>query len=380
MKKIFLAICFWLLATQAHASPLSDLAASMSPGTWAELTTTNQSASFGWPGGNGFVMTYADAAVYDPITETIHFIGSDHGCNYPQTCCPSISPGSPTLWAYKHVRLTLSTNTWEIMPNPSWFSCYGAPPPELGDAHGYDKTAINPTGRKLYRNPYATQRVFQMDLDTNVWAESLPAAPNNGFGCCNAISFFPELGGLVSNEGSGAQMLFNGTSWSYLAGMNNNMASTWMIAEHSDVHNLMLLGGYGTFRNIWKVSSSGVATQLNDWPVVIYRGHGFTGVTTSDPVSGNYLFLTAPDPGISREFWIMNPTVTGGGWTLGPTPPAALTAQNSSIAATPIGKYGVTAFITCKNPGAVCGTYLYKHATSSPDSTPPAMPTGLVVK
>ena len=79
---VFLAIFF--ISQNARATVLGDLAASMQPGDWAEVTNMN-----GFNVGNGdmfgsqqgtmlSILEYCDKAVWDPIGKQFLFLGAAH--------------------------------------------------------------------------------------------------------------------------------------------------------------------------------------------------------------------------------------------------------------------------------------------------------------
>src|SRR5262245_27957842 len=96
LKKAYLSPMFVLfIAAQAHASALSDLAASMQPGTWAELTTNNINPVMrtGASPNNSWMNT----AGWDGNRGILQFLGKDAG---------------PV--GYTHVAYRESNNTWSI--------------------------------------------------------------------------------------------------------------------------------------------------------------------------------------------------------------------------------------------------------------------------
>ena len=130
------AILLWNLAiaTPASATTLGDLAASMQPGTWAQLTTVNINPTLTNTGGaSGFIFGYTDKAVWDPTTRQLLFIGGDHN-------------GTARFVSY-----TDTTNSWQIQTQPSWI------PSTV--MHGYHHTAINAGSGILYHRPYHDQTV-----------------------------------------------------------------------------------------------------------------------------------------------------------------------------------------------------------------------------
>src|SRR5258708_2672736 len=83
-------------------SVLARTAASMAPGTWAQLATNNIVPTLGQTGGaSGFVFGYADKAVWDSTSRRIFYVGSDHFAP---------GPGGPRFVQYDD-----ATNTWSML-------------------------------------------------------------------------------------------------------------------------------------------------------------------------------------------------------------------------------------------------------------------------
>src|SRR2546421_2435389 len=131
---------------------LSNLAASLAPGTWAELTTNNIAPTLAFTGGaSGTTFGFTENGVWDPLSRQFLYIGGDHSPTMPDTC--------PRFVSYLE-----STNTWQMLPEPAWFPC------TPGSAmHGYDHTAIDPIHRNLYHRPYNDMVVRKLDMSTNTW-------------------------------------------------------------------------------------------------------------------------------------------------------------------------------------------------------------------
>jgi chitodextrinase len=326
---------------QAGTSALAQQAASLAPGQWATLVTNNINPTLTNTGGSSnMIFGYADAMKWDPVSRRMLYLGSDHGGN------PTPGPNSN----FRFVAYSEATNAWSVLPNPPWaFTDWATG--RYTDVHGYDKTAINAQARRLYRNPFNSKQIHVYNLDTGAWS-LLPAPPDNGSSCCDAIEYFPELGGLVWSQGTGEQLFFNESNqqWSPL-GSEGSLASTWMFAEYNPVHHVTILGS--STGALFKLSSSGELTPLQDIPVSIYDGSGWNGVVTVDPVSGEYLVLTPP----TREFHAYD--VVSDTWRSDLTPPPA--PGMNAVLGTPIATYGVNAFTHCDNRGS-CGVWLYRHS------------------
>jgi hypothetical protein len=91
MKRFFLLLIFLLcFPALSRASALSDLAASMTPGQWQELTPMT-----GWNNGVGIIedptsnlntiISFTDKAIWDPVTKKLFIWGQSHGTSPPYT-------------------------------------------------------------------------------------------------------------------------------------------------------------------------------------------------------------------------------------------------------------------------------------------------------
>ena len=345
---LFSAIGFWLalfLTTPnlARATALGDLAASMQPGTWAEITTSNMVPSLAnVNGSNGHLLIYTDDMVWNPSTLQAFMIGADH-----------LASQGPQFVSY-----SASTNTWQRLPRPGWLN--------VTFFHGYDHSAIDQARGNLYHRPYSDNVVHKYNIASQTWTQlPNPVFPNNYENCCDALEYFPEMNGLVWVRGNpGEVWLFNEATqqWSRLATVTNG--NTWQQAEYNPIHKVIAFVVGGRF---YKLSTSGQVTQLQAPPVSFYDGSGYVGVFSVDPVSGKYLFLTPT----SRQFYTYDITTDTWQAQSSQTKP---NLSNQGVVATPIATYGVTFFAACSS-SQQCRAYLYKHSTGTgtPSPIPPTV-------
>jgi hypothetical protein len=295
---------------------------------------------------------YTDDIVWDPVTRQLFFAGGDHAA-LPQ-----------------FDRYTESTNQWQEMPRPGWMPS--------STMHGYDHSAIDPQRRFFYHRPFADNSVHRFNIDTGAWSQ-VPAPPSGiGTSCCDALEYFPELGGLVwIHFGYSTVLLFReGTgTWTTLGTASGS--STWQLAEYNPVHKVLL---FSMAENLYQLSppppsnpsAPPTISSPGSLPVPFYDGSGYNGVLTVDPVSGDYLILT---PGTRRLHVYDLPTRSVR--LASSQPPSSPGLANTMVVATPVATFGVVAFVHCS--GAHCGVLLYKHsAGSSPN--PPGPPTNLRVQ
>jgi MYXO-CTERM domain-containing protein len=322
-----------LTAAQATASELEDAVATMTPGTWLELPTQNiAEALLDTGGSSNMIFGYAESMRWDPVSRQAFYLGSDHGGDY-------------RFVAYRE-----SDNSWVVKPFPSW---YTAEPPNYSDAHGYDQTAVDPASRLLFRRPYNGNSVYVWDIDGEAWSQlpDPPFAMEYG-SCCDAIDYFPELGGLVWSRGTDSIWLHD-SDWSLL-GDSNGISGTWLFAEYNPVH-AMLIFGSAQSGMLYHLSSAGEITPAGDLPVSIYDGSAWNGVVTVDPIAGDYLVLTPTN----RELHIYDALTDT--WELAANQPPDLV--DGGLVAAPLDTHGVTMFTHCR--AGTCRVLLYKHSPGS---------------
>lgn len=348
------------LAASAHASALSELAASLAPGQWGVLKPSGASTI-----GGGLITSYGDSASWDPVRRRLHFVGSDH--QFP----------------YDHAVWDEASNAWI-----EGASFPGIPFSTLFVGHAFDGNAADPvTGDVYYRlrddTPGAAGvDIFRFSAAAGSWtpAADNPLETDEGGLPAQGIAYFPELdgGSLVWIVNSGQVYRCQSPcaapgAWSKLADLGEAFG-TWGFAEYNAVRKVVLFGSGATGR-LYKLSSSGAVTRLADLPAAIYDGGGFNGHVAADPVTGTFIVLTAGASKACRTF-----DVDTGVWGSCPAPPAALAGSSAAAA---IAAHGVIAFMACGTASWTCRGELvvYKHAASpSPDRLPPAKPARLVLR
>ncbi|MBI2449166.1 hypothetical protein HYV49_02625, partial [Candidatus Pacearchaeota archaeon] len=323
---------------------LANCAASLAPGEWAELTTNNINPTLDADGSSGFVFGYAESMKWDPVSRKLFYAGGDHGLAYN---------------IYWFVIYDEATNTWS-RNKPPW-----APP---GLLHGYDNSGLDFTRGYFYTRVSESSRVWQRyNISTQTWTP-LPANDLYAYaGCCGGVDYFPEMDALVAVPGSGGIYRFKESlgQWEIIQ-EGLGLSTGWQFAEYNPIHKVVVFGKSGTH---YKLVADGSITQLNPPAVNVYDGSGWNGVFSVDPVSGDYIVLTA---GFSKSRYIYD--VTTDTWTSTSPPPFT----DGAVVAAPIGTYGVIAYVTCRGgSGSLpdCRMYLYKHSPSS-DTIPPLRSNG----
>jgi len=377
---------------------MAILAASMKPGTWAQLQTNN------FKDGNelrsrlgGSALEYTDkAGAWNPVTKSVVLLGSSH----PSRDSPC--PNSRDVFAI----YTSSTNTWAN----NYDSNLRDPCPDFDDAfaknggigHAYRHNTIDPNTGFFYHREFGTGKVMVYKQSANAW--SLGSVINPGsknFQVAGRLAYFPDRNSLVFVDGDwGVWKLSLASGDCY--GTWVERASTFgsgkrpqltgfqgynqynQFNEYSPMcHCLMLGAGNGAGR-FWKMSSSGNFTEMSASPFILSTPQSTNGaVITTDPVTG--LFLV----------WDGNNNAGGVAWQYDPSTDIwTKTGINSPIfpiggggssegdvtqtIAVPIPDYGVVMFIQAGRASG--GTiYLYKHTGGAPaDSRTKETPSSLL--
>jgi len=130
---IILVSCLW--SQLAFGSALSDLANSMQPGSWVQLTTTNfNNGAILRPIATGSILEYQDKAVWNPLNNTLMVFGGSH---------PNGGPGGENRLFAKYSE---SANTW----------VNNLPLPTNDHGHNYHHdTLVAATGDFYHRDYYS---------------------------------------------------------------------------------------------------------------------------------------------------------------------------------------------------------------------------------
>jgi fibronectin type III domain protein len=329
--------------TLAGTSELAMLAASMAAGSWAMLPSNNIDATLLDDGADGNALGYTDGITFDPVTETFLYLGGDHA--------------ALSIFA----TYDAGTNAWSQNPRAPWMPM----PTDFlrGMMHAYHHSAIDPAGRHFYHR--FGSYLHSYNIDTQTWDSPMPAirptAPPFGdyINCCDALEYFPELGGVVwasgdeSAPGAGHVYLYNDAmdQWSVLSS-NVDLSGTWHTASYNPVYKVVIFFSAQT-NKLYKLDSSGQITQISSPPFTVYDGSGYVGVLTVDPVSGKYVALSAT----SRDLYTYDvPTDTWQAQASTNMPDLA----SKPIVATPVAVYGVIFYTACRVANG-CQIYLYKY-------------------
>jgi hypothetical protein len=334
----------------ARASELSDVAAAMPPGSWAEITNMaswNQGsflspAEFGCNDGD-YITQFSEKAAWDPVHQRLLFVGQTHGSCYGGLFV--IYDEGPNAW---------SKGPW--VPG----HCQSGTADEPCFGHGYGHSTADPaTGTFYYRHSYSTD-FYRFDTS---WTQ-LPTPMLQSSQCCGALEFFPERGLVFVDSDWGIHEYDPaGDAWTQLAntsapdavpGLPNLPMPVSNFAQYNAVTHALLLGGGD---NLYLLDPQGAFTTKAAPPVAL----GVTqAVTSADPVTGAYIVLSGEQ--------MYQYDAAADAWTALATPiPSQLTALegvDDGLIATPIPAYGVILYVKYAfNNSAVM---LYKHAAPPP--------------
>jgi hypothetical protein len=285
-------------------SALSTLAASMAPGTWAELSTVGinsallSSGNAGGVGGNN--IPYSNQMGWNPLSREIKLTCSDHGAAY-----------MPEL-TYNE-----ASNSWTVArAGGSWpfgTHAYGhfQVRPDTGDLYSrYNGGGVSTenTHRKLVGSSWSTftsspQVYTQIGVASAWW-------PGGSTGRI-ALSGFGSAGCYIIFEiALGAAMAFDpvANTWTTLT-IPQTMPSLdpyHTVAAYSPQYNCVVYGGGNGNRRLWRLNQNRTITELAACPVDIGVQHANLQV---DPVSGKFLIWGGG--GNARKFYQLDPTGTG---------------------------------------------------------------------
>jgi hypothetical protein len=389
-------IGFWLALfltspNLARATVLSDLAASMQPGTWAQLTGSNAGLlSQQWAPSYGHGYDDGNMAWNSKKRMILHAT-AEHG---PYANCNSFPNPPGTCWKAL-MTYTESTNTWTV----------GGPiPTQVIGWHGYDNVAWDDANEVLYIHEFGSGEFYRYCVNnTPSWCSGkqgtwsliasspAPLMPN----CCNigsiayhdtmdggSLLFFngdtfgPTHGGLLQyRESTGTWTMLAGSGGAFTNGDYSN------VIECSPVKQVCIFGGGGSSRNIWKITANKTITQMPAAPFPVTFGATYTRQALADPVTGDFIFIfgysSTGTLTTTAELWKLNPDGSGQWTQLDSNLKAAGKPCNTDFIkpcpndffGTAISTYGVLLF--WKYTGSTTAeVWLYKPSGSSPPPPP----------
>jgi hypothetical protein len=266
-----LAACFLCVSILGAAEPgdteLGKIAASMKPGTWVELKTDGFTDDL-LKVQSHHILEYTDAAVWDPKSQQVLFVGQGH------------------YSALKFIAYSAKTNSWKLMPTPSWWK--GDPETGKGPiGHAYENNAIDPVRGFLFLHQSGKRLVHRCDIAKGEWT-TLPEIKDASTGHGTAIAYFPERKGLVRVLGGTVRFLGDekGT-WSTIA-EKLPMGPYHNYARYDPATKSVIVGGGNGSKQLHRFDAEGRFTPLAEAPKVLRIS---STVTAIDPVSGDFLAI-----------------------------------------------------------------------------------------
>ena len=360
VSMVLFASAAWPAAPEAPSETrIGKLAAAMQPGTFALLNQAGDASGYsgdlvdGVVKGNGVgsIFGYAHRAAYDPVSDTVYFVGQAHD-------------GATEMVYYR-----VATNTWTNAPVPH----------EYWRGHAQDTNTINSTARELYVGAHVqSTNMRRFNLQTRRWswmAQPATAGVPNGD---PTAEYFPERDELLYVGGKTMAAWRRATdTWKRVAALPA-LGQRAPIARYSPIHKcVLIMGGADTHvrparhsHAVYKYDAKGTVTRLKDGPasITVYINQL---VAAADPVSGDFVFITAVlnkdlnDYTGKVELWkhdISTDTWTQLDSKIVPDTSAWWTRKGSpfAVVVTPISKHGVIMFMSAA--GRRSKVYLYKHA------------------
>jgi len=334
----------------------------MAPGTWAQLVVQNQDTCLSDNGNTGSMLPFCNSMPWNSVTKQIDILGQDHNGG-----------------GMKYVQYDEASNQFFVALDPTNFS----------GGHGYDHVAVNPTTGHLYYRQYgggtSPVSVYRKNVGSATFTQlpTIRAADVAYMGVAQGTCWWSG-----SFTGGGAQ----GSLMVYVAGECSNTAlrgaicaynpltNSWFynqsarspngagpgsayhgIIEYSATKNVAVYGGgNGQDTRLWRMDSSGAVVELANLPSGKRVGAGTgQGKITADPVTGNFLLLSA------GQLWELNPDGAGI-WTQKAAPPAQVANPSNLdasgiVIAVALPDHGVVAYISQR--GSSGGTFfLYRNA------------------
>lgn len=350
---------FTFMPIVASATVLSDMAASLAPGQWAELQTpTGIGAALGANGSSGHKLTYATSGAWDPINKRIYFCGMDHGTTI-ETCMAYID----------------ASHTWTTLQTPFWASSLG---------HGYDHNVVDANGQAFYHRKYVSKNVYKCNIgsDPNCTSWTVAFTDSDMAGDLSGHAFAPWRG---ANGRMVYYSIYNSSSsivkeWDPSTGTSTAIGTIPTSGQYGGIvvecsqssPYICYLATDST--TLYTLNASGVLAARPTAPCSM---HWNTSVSTVDPATGRLLTFC---PGSLHEF---NPDTNTWRQVSGATPAHQFVSQWSNGALlVPVPTYGVIVVL-----GANLGTsdsskkmWVYKHsaaAGSTNDTQAPTIPTSL---
>jgi hypothetical protein len=244
---------------------LSKLAASMKPGTWAELETAMPERLWRAPQPSKglHIGTWSDDAHWDSRTGQFLFFG--------------------VRQTRKLVAYSEATNERRVIDFDGEENA-----PELTQqfGHQYSNNALDAERSRFYT------KEFRYDLLTNKWKQLPPAKPGRN---TMLYEYFTAMDGLltVARQPAGTLRFYSESrqAWSSLGVID--VHGYHSLARHNPFREEVLFAGGNDSQAVVVLSKDGSQRRMKDFPVApLTVRHS---ILTVDPLSGRYLFLVPPE-------------------------------------------------------------------------------------
>jgi hypothetical protein len=250
-------------AGEADATVLEQLAGTVQPGVWLDVTDKMQGYERGlWspPQGGRSILNFGARGSWDPITRQVLFL----------------SMGGPTDTA-RFLGYSAAANRWSVRPDPPWFQA-----DKSSGGHRLNANAIDPSRSFFYYQSPAGP-IHRYDIRQEAWS-TLPAGDDSAAGLATAFVYVLDFDGLVAFVGDQVRLWHEGNRrWSVLATLPDR--TPMHFAAYHPVHKLVY---FGRVRGapMYKLDPAKAVTRLTDAPVPLKFGNGHV---CPDPHSGLFV-------------------------------------------------------------------------------------------
>lgn len=328
MKALFFTLL--LLPMLASASALSDFAATLQPGEYAEMPTNLTYDDLHM--GNATIISWSDSMAYDSTQQII------------QVACKRAG-----TYNFQQIQYDIQSNLWTVEDQSEGL---------LTSGHCYDGNAIY-NGYHHVLSSYTS--IVRYD-DGASW-QQLPYLPMSKVA---AMSLTTTPQGLIAvSGGEHGAGIWNGVSWSNLPSPPNWWGSYHVFSEYNPVSDVTIMGGgNGGNRIVYKYDGSSL-TQLTDAPVDLGAS---SSLVAANPAGSGYLVYSFSN----NEWWDFD--VANDAWSLvDPLQSPPTLSGTAGAIQVPIHDLGVLAILTIESTEPTF--YVYKPVGgTTPEPTPDPTP------
>jgi hypothetical protein len=292
-----------ILILWMHVFPtaLGDAASQMASHAWRPLQTQDLTHDMFFTGdGNVLepIFCYSHNGVWDENTQQLLYMGSPH------------------YQPWRFLIYSAETNSWRRHDFP------------FSDVHSYDKIAMDEKGNMYY---YKTPELYKFNTLSDSWSQ-LPSLSADFSG---GLVYFPERNGLYYVEGGSVYFFdLSASKWSTVK-TGLAMGGLHNIAEYNPVHHFVLFGGGNGSRDLYRIDTDGSITKIKN---TAFELRNSSTLFAPDPVTGNYVFITADKTDSVYEYNPINET-----WK---SVAKNFISDVGNSVFIPISTYGVIAYLT----------------------------------